>query len=82
VAEENLSFLGARSFRLTEHRANGSADANLTRTQCSGQSISGISRDGVVGASGCFNASEHFRHRTMPLKLHITQMKVPHPAHG
>jgi hypothetical protein len=42
----------------------------------------GISRDGVsAGFAGSFTA-EHVRQSTTPRKLQMTQMKVPHEAHG
>jgi hypothetical protein len=79
MSKEKLRFLCRRSPRLAKHRRNGPVRADVSWTQCSGQSINGISRPGLAGTSRLLS---HFLHFTTPRKLHITQMKVPQSVHG
>ena len=80
MAVKQLGLLGSVCARLAEYRREGSLSGDLS--QCSGQSMRGISYTGVGDGSGNFEPPEHFRQRTTPRKLQMTQIKVPHAEHG
>jgi hypothetical protein len=81
VTKKNLIFLCCCGARLVKYWSNRRPDADVSWAQCSGQSMSGISRSGVSGMLVVF-PSTHFLQTITPRKLQITQMKVPHSAHG
>jgi hypothetical protein len=80
MAVQQLGLLCSVCARLAEYRREGSLSGDLS--QCSGQSMRGISYTGVGDGSGNFEPPEHFRQRTTPRKLQMTQIKVPHAEHG